>query len=54
MEMPKVTIRLDATGALLNVDVEGASDPTDLVEERAPVESPPYGGTIKRNWLAAG
>jgi len=54
MDTPRVTIRLDANGGLLDVDVEGANDTTDLVEERAPIPSVADVAErpINRNWLA--
>jgi len=51
----KVTIRLNADGGLLDVDVEGHANPTDLVEEQESEPTPSFGDYgIKRNWLAAG
>jgi len=54
-EMRKVTIRLDANGGLLDVDVEGQTRPTDLVEEQDSEPMPSFGDyTIRRNWLTPG
>ncbi len=51
----KVTIRLDANGGVLDVDVAGHTHPTDLMEEQESEPMPSFGDYgIKRNWLAAG
>lgn len=52
---PKVTIRLNASGGLLDVDVDGQQRPTELVEEQESEPVHPVGDhNIQRNWLAPG
>jgi len=53
--MPRVTIRLDGTGALLDVDVDGHEPVTELIEETDAEPMPSFGDyRILRPWLAAG
>jgi hypothetical protein len=53
--VPKVTIRLDGTGALLDVDVDGHEPVAELIEERDGEPMPSFGDhRIPRPWLAAG
>jgi hypothetical protein len=54
-ELPKVFIRLNADGGLVDVEVEGEARPTELVEEREAKPTASFGDhTIKRHWLAPG
>lgn len=49
----KVTIRVDASGALVDVDVDGHPRITELVEENEAAPTPSFGDrTIPRPWLA--
>lgn len=50
---PKVTIRVDGNGALVDVDVDGHAKITELVEEKESEPTPSFGDyTIPRPWLA--
>lgn len=56
-KIPAITVRVDATGALLGVEVEGQSEPPELIETRPAQPVAPFGDeeykARVRPWLYA-
>lgn len=57
-KIPAITVRVDASGALLGVEVEGRSEPPELIETKAAEPVTPFGDeeykAKVRPWLYAG
>ncbi len=45
-KIPAITVRVDATGALLGVEVEGQSEPAELIESVAVQAVGPFGDEV--------
>jgi len=56
-KIPAITVRVDATGALVGVEVEGQSEPPELIETKAAQPVAPFGDeeykARVRPWLYA-
>jgi hypothetical protein len=56
-KIPAITVRVDTTGALLGVEVEGQSEPPELIETKAAQPVAPFGDeeykARVRPWLYA-
>jgi hypothetical protein len=56
--IPAIKVRVDETGALLGVEVEGQSEPPELIETKPPNPVAPFGDeefkARVQPWLYAG
>jgi len=57
-EIPRVTVRVDEAGALLDVEIEGHPGHPELIETQQSEPTPPFGDEEYkervRPWLAGG
>ncbi len=55
--IPSITVRVDANGALLGVEVDGQSEPQELIETKPSEPMPSFGDEdnkpLARPWLYA-
>ncbi len=53
--IPAITVRIDGSGALLGVEVEGRSEPRELIETKPSEPTPSFGDEdnrpLARPWL---
>ncbi len=58
MDIPAITVRIDETGALVGVEIEGESEPTVLIETRKSEPMAHFGDDEYRSgvrpWVAGG